>query len=407
MPTGFIPPIPQRVLEQSAATGGDAQAVKLNLPEQKSEVDANLAFEVQRLAFEQVEEIGEKIRARIAALPASATGSTVQIVYLDRMLRGGLDLLGATSSQLINLTLAFGNAGMVAQEGLDQFHAARGAAMVLAVRDFAVAQAVSPSPAPFALTGAQSALNLLGLLATESHYYGRSVKIEEEPFLLEFSSRLRKLGNVIIYHPALFTPWSKKTSFAIPAAVSTDFDAVLAARNVASRPVKRLLAEASALKPDDPLYPEMRFAADQAREQFESADSLLRELNARLSEKDEAVGATGLQMLVRAAAMVEIFEKSDTTTYLLLARMEVAGGAYRTVRSLARTVFGGDGVDYSAGLIASFGLFDLEGKLLDSGILTTRKSFQAVVPVKLWQDILAPLAILVVFTILLGFVLRR
>jgi hypothetical protein len=324
---------------------------------------------------------------------------SLQIVYLDRMLRGGLDLLGATSSQLQNLTGAFRSAARIAQEGLDQYWRARTPGPAATNVREVTAQPDNPAAAtPFVLSGAQSALNLLGLLATESHYYGRSVTIEEEPFLLELSAQLRELPNVTVYHPALFTPWSEKASFEMPFAIQADFDAVMAARNHALRPVKRLLMESAALKPDDPLYLEMRFASDQSREQYEAADALLRELNTRLSTRDDAIGATGFQMMVRAAAMVKIFAQEDKLTYLLFARMEAAGGAYRVVRSLARLVFGGDGIDYAAGVIVSFGLFDLDGRLLESGILTCRNTFRSVEKPEFWRDVLPPVLMLIGLT---------
>ncbi len=406
MSTGIIPPIPQRVPEKPTAEA--APVLQLALPEQKSELDSNLSFDVQKLAFETVGNIGAQIRTKIEPLLVRDSSKKVQLIYLDRMLRGGLDLLSATASQLVNLTAAFQNAGQIATDGLTEFHKARPRPSDILNTDEAViadAQAAAPGPPNFSLSGPQSALNILGLLATESHFFGRAVTIPEEPFLLELSAQLRQLPNVTIFHPALFTPWSKRAAFTLPASIETAFDSVMAARNQALRPVKRLMAEAAALKPDDPLYLEVRFASDQAREQYESADSLLRELNTRLSQKDDSAGATGMQMLVRAASIVDIFETSGTVTYLLLARMEAAGGAYRVVRSLSRLIFGGDGVDYAAGVIASFGLFNLQGQLLESGIVTERTTFRAIQKPAFFMDVLAPAVILIVLILVLSWFL--
>lgn len=358
-----------------------------------------MSFDVQQLAFETVAAIGKEIRVRIEPKLQKGDKTTVQLIYLDRMLRGGLDLLSATATQLENLKQAFESAEKNADEAIAQFTKvivttkAGPETITKGLAEPAVAPSGGPV-APFSLSAPQSALNILGLLTMESHYFGRTVTIPEEPFLLELSSQLRSLTGVKLFHPALFTPWSSQKSFTLPASIRTGFDQIMGARHKALRSVKRLMAIASALKHTDRHYGEMRFASDQAREQYEAADLLLKELNQRLSQKDDAVGASGMQMLVRAAAIVDIFDTPDTVTYILLARMEAAGGAYRTVRSLSRLIFGGDGIDYAAGVIASFGLFNLQGNLIESGIVTAKANFRAIQERDFLADILAPLLIL-------------
>ena len=170
--------------------------------------------------------------------------------------------------------------------------------------------------------------------------------------------------------------------------------------------MKRLLATSAQLKIEDPRYLEMRFAADQARDQFESTDSLFKELNARLSSKDEVLGLSGFQLVLRAAAVVEILNVDPCHTLLLLARMEMAGGSYRIVKSLSRLVFGGDGVDYSAGVIASFGVFQLDGSLIDSGILTTQASFRPIAKAGFWHDRFVPLLVILLLSTLVYRLIR-
>ncbi|MDQ2711986.1 MAG: hypothetical protein M3Y72_10380 [Acidobacteriota bacterium] len=393
----FIPPTPQAAPKAVDEKEKSAQAIQFTLPGQKSEIDANLTFDVQRLAFESVSDLAGKLKAKVAELPKG----NKNVVYLDRLLRGGLDLLGATNTQLCNLTKAFNDSNEIALAALSEINQQK--------QEIADAQSAGnkpPQATAFDLPQAQTALNLLGLLATESHYYGRTVVIPEEPFLLELSAKLRYLLGVTLYHPALFTPWSRRNSFQMPAAIAEAFDNATNSRSEASRSLQQLLAKFATLKPSDALYADAKFATDQARGQYEAADAMLRELSNRLSQKDDTLGVSGMQMLVRAAAMVDIFNSADPT-YLLLARMEVAGGAYRIVKSLSRTIFGGDGADYSAGVIASFGIFDLQGKLLDSGILSSTKRYRPLQRISWFSDVVAPLLVLVVLTMLLAYILKR
>src|ERR1039457_6363698 len=71
MSTGFIPPTPQRPPEQSAGPrAGSSPVLELSMPEQKSDVDSNLSFDVQQLAFDQLAVIGAGLRVRIMRVPA-------------------------------------------------------------------------------------------------------------------------------------------------------------------------------------------------------------------------------------------------------------------------------------------------------------------------------------------------
>lgn len=376
MSISFIPPISPRppVLEK-INTNPPLAALQLTLPANNSKIDDKLIFEIQRMAHESLSpacfELNDRIKERFVACGC--------VILLDRSLRDGMDLYAATFDQLDQLSASFESIRKAAQEILDSL---KKVPIVVTNEDDVVDAQDVGNAAPIPFSPIQSALDLLGVVAQESQFFGRSVNISDEALLFGLSEALRSNANLSVFHPALFAPLqTTETTTSARTKLRASFDQAFAAKSAAFSAVSRLQAESAKLKPADPKFQELHFATERAVSAYDNNDLLLRELNSRLGTKDVATGVTGYQALMRAASVQDIFNRFGDKCFLLHTRVEAAGGSYRILNGLLRLISGEDGVEYSAGVVLSFGLFKLDGTLVSSGIVTKQSEFRSVAPV--------------------------
>jgi hypothetical protein len=421
MSESIIPPIGQKQDDRPMLA-----PISLTLPGTASTIDDKMVFEVQRLAHEMLPRCCGDL---VSAIRPRDSGEWDAIVLLDRSIRDGLDLYSATFDQLEQIEASFRSIEKAAKEVLAKLTKASDSVVV----EGEAQDAVGPLPFP----GIQSALNLLGVVAQENQHFGRTVTISEEALLFALTDALRETkistgtapsadsapsppanntpatntqspsatntpatntpspsatntpatntpspsANLNVYHPALFAPWREERGGEVAGArakLREAFDKAIQTKGAAYLEVSRLQMEAARRKPDDSQFHEIQFAAERAAGAFDNSDILLRELNSRLGTKEQGTGWTGYQALMRAASVMGIFAKHKGRCRLLYARVEAAGGSYRIRKGLAHLLGNDDGVGYRAGVVLSFGLFNLDGTMEKSGVLTKESDYESV-----------------------------
>jgi hypothetical protein len=132
------------------------------------------------------------------------------------------------------------------------------------------------------------------------------------------------------------------------------------------------------MNPDSAEFAAGLATSNAAKEQYESADSVLRQFSTRLGVSDPETGFSPLQLLRRASRLRRILQSEGHPVFFLFAEAVLAGGSVRTVRNVFRSLFWANGLDVAAGLLASYGLISRNGEILSSGVVSSGRGFVSV-----------------------------
>lgn len=335
-------------------------------------IDDKMQFEPVRLSYEAAQAIAEQVAAAVA----SGVKDKPLVVVAGARLLADLGNLVATKIMLDGFAEDFKSlksAGDVA--------AGRSVPAAVATADEVRRQAV-PAPAMMlpalgAITaGAQSALALLGLFRENVDFRGVAVAIDATALELALAAHLAAHGAGEVIVPDLSVPSE-------PAAGDgTLRDALLAAHSEraaawrAVAPLIALRAEAEAqlddatTREDDEAVDaaaarvrEVRRALDPISGPLASLEQRFDELQGQLTKVSDADG--GLTVLARLFRAEAIRAREPIYVHI---RALSAGGANRVSRSLLRTIFTGDGLSATGGIVVSWALLTATGDVLAGGI---------------------------------------
>ena len=357
-------------------------------------LDDKIRFEADLLTFRALSDVCAKLRMRVDRHIApeqqqvqqqqqtetqSVSQKPVQLILLDTVSSTAFETETAFQDQTTNLKQSFESAATEAQAGMDELQTAAPKRLAEGEPTGMTSAAPLVSGATTALT---AALGLLKVVQTETSYFGRSFTVAPRALQLELASQWQSQKNVAVFLPDLGA-WSSACS--VRNDVQQRLDAVIVARASAFKMIHNLSIAMRGIDSKNRSYPSALFALNSAKEQFEAADSLLRELSVRLGTPDETTKLSLLQLLERAARFRSLAEQEDKSTFLLFIEALTAGGSYRVVKNLARSIFWADGVEVAGGVVVMYGLFDPQGKLISSGLISSGKGFLTMK--ELWAEI--------------------
>ncbi|MBS1873396.1 MAG: hypothetical protein JSU00_09275 [Acidobacteria bacterium] len=344
------PPIPPVAADESARS----RAVGIDAPESGvTTADDKMRFEVDLLVRRALGDACAEIRKRV---DTARGAGPAQLIFLDAATLPCFDVAAAFEAQAANLERAFGDAARQAGGGDEN------ASFTLPVA-----------------AGAAAAVSLVKLFQSDTAYLGRKVEIQPRTLALELAHAWEGAQGVTVVLPEF-----SLIPEPMPAAIQERLDAVMNARRAAFLAIHKLADSLRTLKAGEPDYAAASYALNSAKHQFESADSILRPLSGKMTTPDPKSGVTPLGLVIRAARFRELAARGDVATYYLYVEA-AAGGSYRTVKNFFRALAWADGLDASGGVLASYGLFANDGRLLASGTASAGRGFTPVR--KLWGGV--------------------
>ena len=353
--------------------------------EGKTEIDEKLTIECELLSYRAAGRVARKIADDV--LSCAGPGD-VTVLLLDEAGHAALHQQQAFALQVQLLQTDFDRVEPVPEvkKGLAP-EAGREPAAQKGV--LGIGAAVS---AASALAG--PVLDVLGLFRQDVVYRGRPTTVSQKALLLEVAGRLQAgttdNRTVRVFFPrlVLFPPQEKE-----PASlkrVQETIEPLLQSRAAAEERLGELArelareeqevadrlkaAEGTEKEAGSPIEArigevvELRLRHEAARKLFDATEARHLAMWAALHAKDEKTGASGLRLLQEAEQMRALFQdRPGGKAFLVHAEVVAAGGSYKVVRNLWRTLFLGDGLRYSGGAAVAFGVFDGEGTLVRSG----------------------------------------
>ena len=363
MATAPIPPVPQQPKGADGAAGPGSRIPSLAGGD--TTIDDTLTFEVDLASHATMREIARLIRLRLD--PHLTTDATTAIVFLDNALRLALDIRSTVEIQLRNITEAYAGAAATARGGLEALAAKPSRAKPKA-------RAFSAFPSLAAPGVADAAVAILGALKTDTRYFGRQVVIPEQAFALSLAHQWEDSEVVEFHYVTLFAPPTSQDDEVLKEFVS-GYDAAVEQRRTAMQATANLLARVTQLPAADPTLPLVKAALEAARDQFQSAEASFDDLSTKLTTADEKTGLTQLQLLQRGELVRSIATRHQGRVFYLYAQIVAAGGAFRVTKNVLRSLFGWPGLEHAGGCIATFGLFDVEGRLVAADTIGARPAY--------------------------------
>lgn len=331
--------------------------------EGKTSIDREMFFEPELLSYEAArrvaDEIARKVSEKIMADPATPTN----IVLTD----------GALLADLANLEVVY-----LQLDGLKQDYAALAGSNQIAEAVLPGADAIVAPAALTALNGGlNAALGLLSLFREDTEFHGRRTQVDATAFQLMLAGALKNkhAEAVQVTLPRLLAPraasnkegslrarliavheerqkvWVRVRPLILDLArLDTDLD--IAARAGNQPEVDRLSQELMAL----------RRVLDPITDPLSRLDARLNELETQWQRLDEKTGLAPLARLLRAEVV------HDLNPLYVYAGVVSAGGSFRIRRSLWRTLFCGDGLSFSGGVIVMWALLNSDGTIRASGV---------------------------------------
>jgi hypothetical protein len=316
---------------------------------------ADLPFEVIRCSYHSLEAAAGKIKratnTRIEKLP----GPKKKILLITFPPSAALDALHGYRAQVENLRQVFADSEQAAQEGLDFLRQEAETANQIDLLESttpAVAGLEALAGIPAMIAG--GAFQVLQLLQQDVSYQGREVTLHPLALTLHLASMWENDPQVHVICPRLYPASSAAFKSLVELYASLGVH-----RQSAYRKVHGLVQAVAKLKPDNPKLPVVQFSLNFSRELFDSADQVYEQLGRRLDAasavEEKQPGAPSLLELIRAGLLVEEAQK-DENSVVLYHQLFASGGHVRTVKSVLRTLFFGDGVSTSGGVVAGFAL---------------------------------------------------
>jgi hypothetical protein len=369
----------------AAAETGRPNPAKL---EGKTEIDDKLSIECELLSYRAASYIADAIACELLRHVADDT----TVVLVDEPAHAALHLQQAFVLQVELLEESFARAeDMLGEETLKAKAKAKGL-------EETVSKMVVPGlGAASAVAG--SVLDFLGLFRADVSYKGRQTTVSQKALMLEIARSLLALRGTRkfqVFYPrlALFALGTEESAshrlirqrldpmLEVRARVEAALGSVR--REVARRERaisdrlkrSRKRSEGEPLSPNTGLEKEiqevldLRLRMEAARKIFEQADAQLSAMWIGLQKPDEKSGRTGLQLLQEAEEMRARFrDKANAKANALMLHTEVvaAGGSYKIIRNLWRTLFWADGLRYSGGAVVAFAVFDADANVVIAG----------------------------------------
>jgi hypothetical protein len=367
--------------------------------EGKTEVDDKLSFECEALAWAAVGRIADRIANDLWALEDVAkAGLTAFLV--DEASSRAFHLCQATALQVETLKTAFDRARDRAALPPEALAAASPPEPELAAPKIAVGVMGGLAAVT---AGAAAAIDLLALFRSDTAYKGRPVSVPQRALLLELGRRLRdhkpKEARLRLFCPrlqlvppakgretsqsrlvALFQPAEAARANAEAAIVNLSRAVARKEQEIAEGLKRRRGPSGDPPKGDPPppavdaalerqiaALAEDRARLESARRLLESTEAQSVAMMAALHARDEASGATVLALVQQALEIGAHFEKPDGKAFLVFAEAVAAGGSYRVTKTLWRTFFAGDGLEFSGGAIVAYAVIDGDAELVLCG----------------------------------------
>lgn len=354
MDSAPIPPVPPQA------------AVRLNVEPGETTIDDKLTFDVELACYEQLHRLTAEMKERLT--PRMAGNGRAQLFFLDEALRTALSIAPVVEIEINSLKQAYAGAAATAQEGLSVLTGERPSADRRS-REFEFLESMA-GPAAVA----DAAVALLGALRADTRYSGRQVTVPEQAFALTLAHEWESSETVDFHYPTLFVPETPRGKRLVNELVQA-FDAALEERKAASQALASLQVRFGQLDAADPKFPAVKAAFDSSRDQFQAAEAVFEDLSGKLTKAEPKTGLTQLQLLERAAFVKSISAEAPGRTFYLFAQVVSAGGAFRTVKNLLRTLFWGDGLTHSGGCVVAYGLFNDGGKLVAADTMGRRSEY--------------------------------
>jgi hypothetical protein len=334
-------------------------------------IDDKLTFEVELECYQQLHEVTKAVAEAINE-HLEPESTEPHVFFLDEALRKGLGLRDTVDLQLTNLAKAYKTSRQTAE-------AARAPAARASLDSADVEKATTETVGPATVAaGFNAAASILNSLMSDTRYSGRQVVVPEQALALALAHCWE--GTKVVFHyPTLFSHTSSRDHSAMQRFIQR-FNTVTEARSKAAAALARLLAEVSGVASTSPAFSLAKARLDTARDQFQSAEAVFDELNARLSEPDEKTGLSHFELIQRAAFMQSVSgggsEERPVRTFLVFAQVISAGGAFRVESNFFTRLWGSDGLRHAGGCVVAFAFFDLAGRLLASNVMGQRSPYR-------------------------------
>lgn len=376
-----VPPIPPS--EAAAGTREPAPTAPssgASPPQGETTIDDALIFETQALAHHAAGVLAIRIAERVRQRLAEET--PCQVVFLDEELALALSLVRSFRQQCEVLEKSFDSAAARARTGLTSL----GKGRRKPTKSITAAAAVTTAAAAVtAVTGTVSAaVNLLGFFAVDTRYFGRDAEVSQQALVMELARHLGRTDGISFRWPTLVAAAaSREASRPIPSLGL--LSRVAESREKAAAVIQVLADGAYRLADDDPRLPAARLALDRSHATYDSASAVLDEIrDSFFRAGDGPRTSTGYLLQIAddflrggdGSGRKDDPNDEGISRYFLTARVEAAGGSYRTRRHLFQ-LFTGDRLSYSGGCIVSFALLDGAGNFLTSGLEQHREPFRS------------------------------
>jgi len=360
-------PIIQPSEPSPSGTAPDNRPIELRIPPAgNTSIDDKMQFEVDVLSHAALTDVCIQIYRRVHSTLACPQIQPQNIVLIDADSARAFDEEARFRVQATMLARGFQSAADAAAMGIE-----------------GVTATAQPTAGIAGLTAAMPAVNailgLTSLFQADVSFSGRKSTISRRALVLELARNWESHPECRVHIPE-FNLSKEASSHA--GEILAQLDEITAQRAKAFSRIHALGELIRALPPDDSRQGNAMLALHTAREHFDSADAVLRQLGNQLSATNEK-GMTGIELLGLAARFRSLLAQTDRKTFYLFAEILHSGGSFRVVRHFLRAIFAGDGLDVAGGCIACFGLFDSDGRVLRSGVVHAGRGF---VPVKrIWS----------------------
>ena len=329
-------------------------------------VDDKMRFEPERLSYDSAVLVAGKVADRSA-----------EFTFEKAVVIAGTDLLVDLSNLRACLVIVDDLAQ--AYEGLTS-HAERTTNRFSAMLPAKLALesvSVAADPAAAAVTAtANLALGLVSLFRQDVTYNGRSTQVDDLAFQISLASEIKRNGAEQVFVPGLLVLSSRPGSTQIERELARVQQARAAVWNLIGPLVsglvllERQLAEAVSNKDQqnvDNLTAQLtnyRREMEPLTAPLDRADRRLSDLMTQWNSVDATTGMTTLGRLLRAEAV------SARAQVYVHAQVVSSGGYYKTWRNLFRTLFSGDGLSFSGGVVVRWAVLSAEGDIQRGGVLS-------------------------------------
>jgi hypothetical protein len=223
--------------------------------------------------------------------------------------------------------------------------------------------------------GTTAGLGLLALFRQDVEYTGRQISVNPLAFHLALAGALerREIKKVIV--PEMFLAEATNAEGSLRSKIMSIHKQRAKAWELLAKPIAYIahlesdLDQASRLK-KQALVDELADKLREVKSDLDPVTNPLSRVDARFGDVEaflQRVGETS--RLPNVARMLRAESIRSQDPIYLYAAVESSGGSFRTSRNLLRTLFVGDGLSFTGGVIVSWALLDENGAILHAGIM--------------------------------------